>query len=409
MFFDVGWPDEHISFPLLQKYGEARVARGAMMALMTSETDLCEVDDGAVLDIDSTDEVLPFSYSITAYGAHISVDELVQRINSGEIIVPRFGGRDLEMPEDVKPLQRSRVWSRQKKDRFIESLLLGLPVPEIFLIAEDNGRHLVLDGQQRLLALVDYFSGVTGGQEFKLQYVQEELKRAYQELDFDYRRRLESALIHATIVRQDDQAEGLSSIYTLFERINTGGTQLQPHEIRVALFHGPYVDLIADLNQDENWRQLYGRESVRLKDQELILRFFALFHEGRSGSPTYRPPMKQFLSEHLDHNRQLEVFGGVSLKTAFAGVTECVLRAIGPDAFKPHSRQVNAAVLDSVLIGVARRLEAGPVSNDDSVRSAYQTLVGLDDYQSATERATANEANVRARLSLATNHFAQAE
>ena len=140
-----------------------------------------------------------------------------------------------------------------------------------------------------------------------------------------------------------------------------------------------------------------------------MLRFFALHHEGRSESPTYRPPMKQFLSEHLDHNRQLELFDGASLTATFTATTTCVLRAIGPDAFKPHSPQVNAAVLDSVLIGVARRLEAGPISDDESVRSAYQTLVGRDDYQSATERATANEANVRTRLTLATDHFAQAE
>ena len=379
------------------------------MALMTPETDLCEADDGIVLDIDSAEEVLPFRYSITAYGADLPVDGLVQRINSGDIIVPRFGENDPRTPDDVKPFQRSRVWSRRQKDRFIESLLLGLPVPEIFLIAENSGRHLVLDGQQRLLTLVDYFSGVTGGREFRLQQVQEDLRKAYKELDDDDRRRLENALIHATIVRQDEPADGLSSIYTLFERINTGGTQLQPHEIRVALFHGAYVDLLADLNQGENWRQLYGRPSARLKDQELILRFFALHLEGRSGSPAYGPPMKQFLSEHLDHNRHLGVFDGPSLMDAFTAATECVLRAIGPDAFKPHSRQINAAVLDSVLTGVARRLEAGPVSNDNSILTAYRSLVGLDEYQSATERATANEANVRTRLTLATDHFAQAE
>ena len=379
------------------------------MVLMTPGTDLCEADDGAVLDIDSAEEVLPFRYSITAYGADLPVDGLVQRINSGDIIVPRFGESDPNVPDGLKPFQRSRVWSRHQKDRFIESLLLGLPVPEIFLIAENSGRYLVLDGQQRLMALVDYFAGVTGGREFRLQKVQEDLRKSYGELDDADRRRLENTLIHATIVRQDEPADGLSSIYTLFERINTGGTQLQPHEIRVALFHGAYVDLIADLNHDENWRQLYGRPSARLKDQELILRFFALHLEGQSGSPTYRPPMKQFLSEHLDHNRELEVFDGESLKTVFTAATDCVLRAIGPDAFRPHSGQVNAAVLDSVLIGVAGRLDTGPILDDKTLLAAYRSLVDLDEYQSATERATANEANVRVRLNLARDHFARVE
>ena len=219
---------------------------------MTPETDLREVDDGTALDIDSEEEVLPFRYSITAYGADFPVDGLVQRINGKGIIVPRFGEAVEELPDDVQPFQRRRVWSRVQKDRFIESLLLGLPVPEIFLVAEEDGRFLVLDGQQRLLVLVDYFKGVTDGREFRLRHVQEDLRKTFEELADDDRRRLENALIHATIVRQDEPADGQSSVYTLFERINTGGTQLQPHEIRVALFHGAYVDLLADLNLDEN-------------------------------------------------------------------------------------------------------------------------------------------------------------
>ena len=379
------------------------------MSVMTPGTDLHEVDDGAAIDIDSDEEVVPFRYSITAYGADFPVDGLVQRIQNGHIIVPRFGEVLSEPSDDVMPFQRRLVWSRPQKDRFIESLLLGLPVPEIFLVAEKDGRYLVLDGQQRLLALVDYFAGITGGREFRLIHVQDDLKRTYAELDDDDRRRLDNALIHATIVRQDEPTDGQSSIYTLFERINTGGTQLQPQEIRVALFHGAYVDLIANLNEDSNWRALYGKRSVRLKDQELILRFFALKHQAVNGSPGYSRPMKEFLSDHLAHNRELDVFGSTSLTSMFAAATECVHRAIGPDAFKPHSRQINAAVLDSVLVGIARRLENGPVLRHNSVQEAYQSLVKLDDYRNATERATADEASVRSRLDLATRYFARTE
>ena len=379
------------------------------MGFMDFETDLQEFDDGTVLDIDSDEETLPFRYSITAYGADFPVDGLVDRLKSRDIIIPRFGEITQELSSDVRPFQRQRVWSRPQKDRFIESLLLGLPVPEIFLVAEKDGRYLVLDGQQRLLALSDFFSGMTDQREFRLRHVQEDLKSTYEELSDEDRRRLNNALIHATIVRQDVPSEGQSSIYTLFERINTGGTQLQPQEIRAALFHGPYVDLIANLNQDESWRQLYGKPSIRLKDQELILRFFALMHDNVGGSPTYRRPMKGFLSEHLGHNRDLNIFDGESLTSMFTTATESVLSTIGPDAFKPHSRQNNSAVLDSILVGISRRLEKGPIADSTMILGAYQDLVELAEYRFATEQATSDEANVRARLDLATSFFAEVD
>ena len=115
--------------------------------------------------------------------------------------------------------------------------------------------------------------------------------------------------------------------------------------------------------------------------------------------------MKEFLSEHLDFNRQLDFFDGELLKTTFSAATECVCRTIGPDAFRPHSRQINAAVLDSVLVGIARRLDQGPISEEDTIRPAYESLVELEEYKSATERATADEASVRSRLDLAISHF----
>src|SRR5438876_1922729 len=160
---------------------------------------------------------------------------------------------------------------------FIESLLLCLPVPGIFLVSDVDGRLLDLDGQQRLRTLQEFMGGVVRGREFRLVEVQDQLKgKTYKTLDDEDKRRLRNSIIHATIVRQDQPTDDQSSIYMVFERLNSGGTALQPQEIRVALYTGPLIDLVRDLNHVSEWRELYGPPSKRMKDQEMIIRFFAM-------------------------------------------------------------------------------------------------------------------------------------
>src|SRR5262249_53984864 len=158
-------------------------------------------------------------------------------------------------------------WKKQQADRFIESLLLGLPVPGIFLVKEESGRHLVLDGHQRLQTLLRFYSNDWEGGAFALENVQDRFKnRTYVQLEATDRRRLDDSVIHATIVRQDEPSQDQSSIYLVFERLNSGGTSLHPQEIRVALYHGPFADLLTSLNDHASWRALFGRKSRRLKD-----------------------------------------------------------------------------------------------------------------------------------------------
>lgn len=361
-------------------------------------------EDAEVLDVDPDAEVVSFRYAITSYGADFPVDALVARLNSKDIVIPRFGDEN-SGTEDVRPFQRSRVWTKRQKDRFLESLLLGLPVPEIFLVLEPSGVYLVLDGQQRLTALQDFIKGTTAGREFRLSVVQEDLQKTYDELDEEDQRRLRNALIHATIVRQDEPSDGQSSIYTLFERINTGGTNLQPQEIRVALFHGTFVDLIHELNKDSNWRELYGRESPRLKDQELILRFFALLHRDAHPELAYSRPMKEFLSKFLDWNRNLEHLDAAALGESFRKTVAAINSGLGRAAFRISGNQVNAAVLDSVMVGVAQRLSAGVLSDPTSLRAPFDQLVQSQQFLQSVQRATADEASVERRLGLSALAF----
>ncbi|MDL1859977.1 DUF262 domain-containing protein [Betaproteobacteria bacterium PRO7] len=369
---------------------------------MSNELESSPVEEEEVEDLDEVNEVLPTTYTITAYGADYPVDGLVKRLGQGDIVVPLFS-MGPEPGQSTIGFQREFVWTRPQCDRFIESLLLGLPVPGVFLVKEPSGKHLVLDGQQRLRTLQYFYEGVIQGKEFTLENVQEKWRgKTYRTLDADDRRRLDDSIIHATIVRQDEPSDDQSSIYLIFERLNSGGTFLQPQEIRVALYHGKFAALLSTLNANASWRTLYGKKSSRLKDLELILRFFALYYHAKS----YRRPMKEFLNRYMASNVELQRTGEAELRPLFESTVDAVHKLIGPRAFRLKSA-INAAVADSVMVGVARRLAAGPISNPASVMAAYSALLGDAAYLKATARSTADEEFVRLRLERAVEAFAK--
>jgi hypothetical protein len=357
-----------------------------------------------VEDLDEINEVIPATYSITSYGADYPVDGLVKRLDQGDIVVPLFNVEPDEGQSTVG-FQRDFVWTKYQCDRFIESLLLGLPVPGIFLVKEASGKHLVLDGQQRLKTLQCFYTGILQGKEFALENVQEKWRgKTYKNLHADDRRRVDDSIIHATVVRQDEPSDDQSSIYLVFERLNSGGTFLQPQEIRVALYHGKFAALLSSLNENKDWRALYGKKSARLKDLELILRFFALYYS----SASYRRPMKEFLNQSMARNVNLQQNSEAELQTLFTSTVSVVHNYIGRRAFRLKSA-VNAAIVDSVLVGVAHRIATGPVKTPESFQRAYQELVANEEFLIWTTRSTADEEFVRKRLERSRAAFATVE
>ena len=358
-------------------------------------------DDEQVLDVDPDQEVMPVTYEITSYGADYPVDGLIRRLNDGDIAVPSF---DPEYADngDVRGFQRRFVWSRPQMDKFVESLLLGLPVPGIFLVREKSNRLLVLDGQQRLRTLQTFYSGLYAGREYRLKHVQASFKeKKYQDLDPEDRRRLDDSIIHATVLRQDHPAGSQDAVYSIFERLNTGGSPLQPQEIRVALFNGSFMHLINSLNDDPNWRMLYGPKSSRFKDQELVLRVLALYES----ADKYARPVKGFLNHYLASHQDRSLDESVELVRLFRESAASIATHIGPRAFRPV-RPLNAAVLDSLSVAVMRRLSHGAIDDGPAVGAAYEELLADPKYQAATTSSTAAEDAVKERLSIATDAFA---
>jgi len=338
------------------------------------------------------DEAIPFQYSITSYGADYPVDGLVKRLRNENIYVP--------------PFQRKFVWPWKKASRFIESLLLGLPVPGIFLSRdEDTQKLVVIDGQQRLRTLQYFYDGIfhDTGREFALRELESEYENVtYNSLSEEDRRRLDDSIIHATIVRQDEPTNDSSSIFHIFERLNTGGSQLQPQEIRNALYNGKFNDLIIRLNSTPAWRSLFGKESTRFRDRELILRFIALYYNENE----YKSPMKDFLNKFMGTNRHLTNISGEQIQEIFTNTTNTIHTYLGDDAFKPR-RVLVAAIYDAVMVGIARRLQQGDINDNTRLKTKYSELLEDRDFNDFSTEHTTDEVNVIGRIRLATTAFSE--
>jgi len=341
---------------------------------------------------DETDESLPITYSITSYGADYPVDGLVKRIEKGDIYVP--------------PFQRGYTWVLSKASRFIESLLLGLPVPGIFLAAEANTRKLlVIDGQQRLRTLQYFYKGVIAerSQAFSLSGLKSSFDGStYERLSPEDRRRLDDSIMHATIVRQDQPSDDDSSIYEIFSRLNTGADLLQPQEIRACMYHGPFNDLLHRLNKNQDWRAIFGPESRRMRDQELVLRVFALMN----WRDRYKRPMKEFLNKFMKKHRNIDEETERAFIDSFQSSIKAIRLGAGDRAFRP-ARALNAAVYDAVMIGIMTRLAQLPIKDFDLLGKQYRNLLEGQDFTQLTQSRTTDETIVAERIKLAIEVFSK--
>ncbi|MDE2742669.1 MAG: DUF262 domain-containing protein [Gemmatimonadota bacterium] len=366
---------------------------------LIGQTDL-NVDDDIIDDSEKDDSAPQVRYDITSYGVDFDVEGIVRRLDDGDIVIPEW--------------QRSFIWTLRTASSFIESLLLGLPVPGVFLGKDPASRKLyVIDGQQRLKTLQYFYNSKfpkTDGshQNFVLQNVSDRFEGlCFSSLDDADRRDLNNSLIHATVVRQDTPPGDDTSMYQIFSRLNTGGRVVNPHEIRCAIYQGDLIDNIKKLNELTEWRRILGKPSQRLKDQEMILRFMALWHAGDE----YKKSMAEFLNVFTQRNRTPDKAWLNDIAGLFKQTVTAFAEAKGREAFRLHkARAVNAAVLDSMMVGLAKRIvyrDNQPTSSE--IGNTHDSLTENQEYLDSVTQGTSDESSVRIRLQVATAAFADAE
>lgn len=358
--------------------------------------------DNEIQDVDPDTEVITTSYEITSYGADYDVFGLVRRMSNEDIVVPSFDP-EYQGTGEVRAFQRAFVWRQTQMSRFIESLLLGLPVPGIFLVRDRANKLLVLDGQQRLRTLRMFYDGLVNDKKFRLTNVQAPFNNlSYEDLEPEDRRRLDDSIIHATVLRQESESGAQNAVYSIYERLNTGGSPLQPQEIRIALFAGLFLAGISQLNHDQHWRNLYGPQSPRFRDHELILRVLALYEKQQE----YYRPLKAFLNDFLEDRREETLESGNDLGRLFLRAMEMIDNNLSKQAFRPE-RAVNAAYVDSITVGVMRRLAVGDDIDPLKFVTAFARLKSDSEFRMATLYNTSSEDSVDTRLNKATDFFAE--
>ena len=366
--------------------GNIDAAETALSSRITNERANI-LQDGLDLEpVTSEDEdydSAPPDYQITTYPADFTLQVLHEKWKAGDIIVPNF--------------QRGFVWNQVQASKLIESFLVGLPIPAIFLYRERNSeKYLVIDGQQRLMSTFYYLGGKFGSEEnsktFNLKGLNE--ASAFHEKGFDglregEQRRLKDAVLRAFIVQQLDPNDD-TSMYHIFERLNTGGTFLANQEIRNCIYHGKFVEFLEDLNKFPRWRDILGKPEAdkRRKDIELIVRFLAM-----RDTSAYKRPMKDFLSTYMRKNKSPSEEALSQSRTLFEKTCEHVVDNLGEKPFHVRSG-LNPATFDAVMVAFSHHLGEIPVD----IQQRYRSLVKDESFVQFTKEGTTQEKSVKSRF-----------
>ncbi|HMH45131.1 MAG TPA: DUF262 domain-containing protein [Pyrinomonadaceae bacterium] len=342
-----------------------------------------EVDE--VMD---DEEEVAVTYDIASYPSDLTVSVIYEMWNNGDIEIPEF--------------QRNFVWNIRQSSLLIDSFLLGLPVPQVFFYVDERNKSVVIDGQQRILTIVFFLEGYFGSeniqgrrQVFRLQGLDEKknplAKKRFVDLDESAQRKLKGAVLRAINIKQLQPMGETTSIYHIFERLNTGGTPLRPQEIRNCVFRGDFVRVLRELNTDSNWRKILGKVTFdkHQKDVELILRVFAF----TGAVASYEKPMKEFLNKTMRAEQNGTSAKVQKFQRDFPKAARVIVEKLGEKPF--HVRgPLNTSVLDAVFCTILESLDHIP--RDLSQR--FKTLLQDKTFEQATYYSTSDVTVVEARF-----------
>ena len=344
---------------------------------MQASDDTWKIEETEEPGEDEADELV--SYEILNYPADTTLKGYLEQWDAQQLRVP--------------PFQRLYVWDLKKASKLIESFLLGLPVPGVFLFKERESAHfLIIDGQQRISSVVAFQKELFNDKAvFRLQNVAPQWNgKKFSDLDDRDKFKFETAVMRSTIIQQLKPNDS-SSIYHIFERLNTGGVNLNPMEIRQCIGYQPFIQILQQLNRSASWRSLIGQKSLdkRLRDVELILRVMALSEQ----LDTYDKPMKSFLNRYVESKRKAESTFP-SMKGHFEAACKLAAMELGKKPFHLRGR-LNYGVLDSVLATLFKN------QNITDLKSKFDVLTHNVIYVDSVTKNTSDTSVLKARFNLA--------
>jgi uncharacterized protein with ParB-like and HNH nuclease domain len=334
------------------------------------------------------DETSTVEFNIVVTSSDWTLELLASKFQCGDIIIPDY--------------QRKFVWDIRRASTLIESFAIGLPVPQVFFYENGDGQLEVIDGQQRITSIAYFFEGFFGGEDlngnrkvFKLKGLEQRKDlegKSFAELDERTKRRIKNTSLRGVTVKQlTPDEEQPESVYHIFERLNTGGQPLNAQEIRNAVYRGALLAELERLNQNENWRKIYGKTEPdpKQRDVELILRLLAFY----KNTENYTPPMKDFLSKEMSKNRSFDSDRAKEFSKAFTAATEAVVGVL-ERPFRPRGL-LNAATLEAVMVSLMEQGADVTLAKDN-----YDALLLDQEFKTMITSNTSNIDSVKSRKAI---------
>lgn len=344
------------------------------------QTDDWEIDETE--EAPSEEASPPLKFEIMNYPADTTLQGYLDMWNKDQLVVPEF--------------QRDYVWDQVKASKLIESFLLGLPVPGVFLFKQRNAaNYLIIDGQQRITSIVFYLRGFFGDRRFRLKNVDKKWDgKAFEDLSEEDKFRLSGTVLRSIIIQQVSPDDD-TSIYHIFERLNTGGVNLNPMEIRQCVAHSPFISFLKQVNSDKNWRLILGKdkEDKRLRDVELVLRCIALSRDLEA----YEKPMKGFLNTYAEKEKRTPS-DHADLAARFKWACSEIIKSLGEKPFH-HRGRLNYGLLDSVMVPLLQ----GKVGSIDAAR--FKGLVEDRDFLALISANTSDSQVLKKRIAMSEKYL----
>lgn len=373
-------------------------------------------------DGDNTNEEddVPFSeYDVSVSPNDFNIKTIFDFIDSGIVKIPTF--------------QRNFVWDIKRSSKLIESLLIGVPIPQIFLYEEKKNSFLVIDGQQRLMSIY-YFKKkrfprddkrveirqifaehgripevVLNNNEYFIDFnlrLPEALpnkennynKRNYFTLEEEDRISFDLKTIRNIIIKQNSPDDGDSVVFEIFNRLNSGGVNLKPQEIRTSLYHSVFYDLLYKLNLNTNWRQSILQNNspdLNMKDIEIMLRGFAMLEKGEN----YKPSMTKFLNSYSNEAKKFDDGKVKLLETKFVNFVDYIASLNTKDLFITSNNRFNISVFESIFMSLCVSLL--DLNIKTTTVDKIKILKSDAEFINASTANTASVENVRTRLNKA--------
>jgi hypothetical protein len=325
---------------------------------------------------------------------------------------------------DVRPhYQRRRRWDAARQSKLIESFIMNIPVPPLFVYEADLAKYEVMDGQQRITAIRDFYSN-----ELRLKGLEQwpELNgRNYSKLPSEIRKGIDRRSIAYTVLLKEsaETSEEQALLRQLvFERLNTGGIELSQQEVRNALYQGPFNSMLLELARHPLFRQAWGLPPAtedednnpspslqsntffsQMRDVEVVLRFFALRH-----GPQYQRGMQGFLDLYMLRSRRFDENDLSHLRGVFDQTIGLATRLYDDVIFRPWDPETQSwsprpqvAFSDAVMVGLSRSLDLADTLSgrrDDVLRG---TRVLFETHEPGTFTGRGNtKADVNERIDL---------